>query len=135
MAFSKNVWNQLKATTVEEFIDALGKDGFVPDPASSGAELAFIKQTKPENKRIVIHYHPKKTWGAKFIKGLVDDAGWKREDDLIRVGLVKREAATADAAPENLLVPCACDRGVLADGRPCPECGGTRFREIPKSFG
>jgi hypothetical protein len=133
MAYPRNVWNQLKATTVEEFIDALAKDNFVPDPASTGAELAFIRQEKKENKRVVIHYHRNKTWGAKFLNGLINDIGWKLED-LIRVGLVKGEVAGSGAIPETLLVPCGCDRGVLPNGKPCPECGGTRFREIPKSL-
>ncbi len=133
MAFSKNVWDQLKATTVEEFIEALGRDGFVPDQASTGAVLAFIKPTKKESKRIVIHYHRNKTWGAKFLNGLISDAEWTL-DDLIRVGLVKGEVAKPTAIPETLLVPCGCDRGVLQNGKPCPECGGSRFREIPKSL-
>jgi hypothetical protein len=133
MAFPKDVWNQLKATTVEEFIEALGKDGFVPDPASTGAVLAFIRPGKKESKRIVIHYHRNKTWGAKFLNGLISDVEWKLED-LIRLGLVKGRVAAPGVIPETLLVPCGCDRGVLPNGKPCPECGGTRFREIPKSL-
>ena len=37
MAFSKHVWNQIKATTADELIDALERDGYTKDPASKGA--------------------------------------------------------------------------------------------------
>jgi len=129
MAFPRNVWDQLKATTVEELMAALKRDGFTPDPATTGAELGFIKKGKPQNKRVVIHYHHGKTWGPKFLKGLFDDIGWKLED-LFRVGLIKG-AEKKTAEPPTLLIPCHCDLGVLENGEPCPDCGGTRFREVP----
>ncbi len=87
MAFSKHVWNQLKATTAGELIDALKRDGYTQDPASKGAILAYIKLSSP-NKRVTIHYHPRKSYGPKFLKGLLDDIGWD-EDDLRRVKLIK----------------------------------------------
>lgn len=43
MAFSQHVWNQLKATTADELIAALKKDGYQKDPASSDATIAYIK--------------------------------------------------------------------------------------------
>jgi predicted RNA binding protein YcfA (HicA-like mRNA interferase family) len=87
MAFSKHVWDQLKATTADELIAALGRDGFAKDPAGKGATIAFIKPANP-NKRVVIHYHPRKTYGPGLLKGLIADIGWD-EKDLRRVKLIK----------------------------------------------
>ena len=87
MAFSKNVWNQLKSTTADEFISALERDGFTKDPASKDATIAYIKASSPK-KRVVIHYHPRKTYGPGLLKGLIADIGWD-EDDLKRVRLIK----------------------------------------------
>jgi predicted RNA binding protein YcfA (HicA-like mRNA interferase family) len=131
MAFTKGVWDQLRATTVEQFIVALERDGFAADPAIRGAVRVFLKPEAKGNRRVVIHYHPRKTWGAKFLKGLLDDAGWK-ESDLYRLGLVAPISASRPSTLETYLVPCACNLGVLEDGSSCPECGGTRFREVPK---
>jgi len=87
MAFSKHVWDQLKATTADELIAALKRDGFTQDPASKDATIAFIKAGS-SNQRIVIHYHPKKTFGPALLKGLLADLGWN-ERDLRRVKLIK----------------------------------------------
>jgi len=43
MAFSRNVWNQLKGITADELIHALERDGFVKDPAGRDATIAYIK--------------------------------------------------------------------------------------------
>jgi predicted RNA binding protein YcfA (HicA-like mRNA interferase family) len=87
MAFSQHVWNQLKATTADELIAALKKDGYQKDPASSDATIAFIK-TDPPPKRVVIHYHPRKTYGPKLLKALLADIGWT-EADMRRIKLIK----------------------------------------------
>jgi predicted RNA binding protein YcfA (HicA-like mRNA interferase family) len=87
MAFSKHVWDQLKATTADELIRALERDGYRKDPASKGATIGYIKTTEPK-RRVVIHYHPRKTYGPALLKGLIADIGWS-EDDLRRLKLIK----------------------------------------------
>lgn len=42
MAFSKNVWNQLKNITADELISALKRDGYTKDPASRDATISYI---------------------------------------------------------------------------------------------
>ncbi|HLI63598.1 MAG TPA: type II toxin-antitoxin system HicA family toxin [Terriglobales bacterium] len=87
MAFSKNVWDQLKNLTADELIAALERDGYGKDPASKGATISYIKKTG-ETKRIVIHYHPRKTYGPKLLKGLLSDLEWG-VDDLKRLKLIR----------------------------------------------
>jgi predicted RNA binding protein YcfA (HicA-like mRNA interferase family) len=88
MAFSKHVWDQLRATTADKLIGALERDGFTKDPASKDATIAYIKASSSNKKRVVIHYHPRKTYGPGLLKGLIGDIGWD-EDDLKRVRLIK----------------------------------------------
>ncbi len=87
MAFPQQVWNQLKSISADDLIDALKRDGYEQDPASSDATIAFIKQGSP-NKRVVIHYHPRKTYGPKLLKALLADIGWS-EADMRRLRLIK----------------------------------------------
>lgn len=87
MAFPPNVWNQLKNLTADDLISALERDGWKRDPSSKGAILAYIKTGSP-NQRTTIHYHPKKTYGPKLLKGLIEDIGWEG-DDLTRLNLIK----------------------------------------------
>jgi predicted RNA binding protein YcfA (HicA-like mRNA interferase family) len=87
MAFPQHVWNQLKSVTADELIAALKRDGYRQDPASADATIAFIKVGNP-SKRIVIHYHPRKTYGPKLLKALLADIGWS-EADMRRVKLIK----------------------------------------------
>lgn len=129
MAFTKGVWDQLRTTTADQFIAALERDGFTPDPACKGAVLVYIRFESPKNRTVVLHYHPGKTWSPKFLKGLLDDIGWK-EAGLYRVGLVAGEYKPQEEHAATHLVPCGCDGGVTADGQPCPDCGGLRFREV-----
>lgn len=129
MAFSQHVWNQLKATTADELESALKRDGYKPDPASAGAIHAYIKQTPQGNKRVTIHWHPKKSYGPKLLNGLLSDIGWT-EDDLYRVGLIAGKSKRENAVP-TYLIPCtACDRGIVGTGSPCPICGGSGQREV-----
>jgi predicted RNA binding protein YcfA (HicA-like mRNA interferase family) len=129
MAFAKHVWNQLKATTADELESALQRDGYKLDPASAGAIHAYIKKTPQGNKRAAIHWHPKKAYGAHLLKGLLSDIGWNTEADLARVGLIQGNVRAS--LPAMMMVPCNCAGGVTATGDPCPDCGGTRFKEIP----
>lgn len=89
MACSTNVWNQLKNLSVDAIIAALKRDQWNEDSrGKTSGTRAFVKATAGRNLRIVIHYHPGKTYGAKFLKGLLDDIGWS-EDDVRRLGLIK----------------------------------------------
>ncbi|MGO9864894.1 MAG: type II toxin-antitoxin system HicA family toxin [Terriglobales bacterium] len=72
MAFPQHVWNQLKSITADELIAALKRDDYQQDPASSDATIAYIKAGNP-SQRIVIHYHPRKTYGPKLLKALLAD--------------------------------------------------------------
>ncbi|MYH71141.1 MAG: addiction module toxin, HicA family, partial [Acidimicrobiia bacterium] len=63
---------------------ALIADGWEED-VKSGATRAFRKGV---GKRVVIHYHPKKTYGAKLLQALIKDIGWS-EDDLKKLKLIK----------------------------------------------
>jgi predicted RNA binding protein YcfA (HicA-like mRNA interferase family) len=87
MAFPQHVWNQLKSITADELIAALKRDGYRQDPASADATIAYIKTGNP-SQRIVIHYHPRKTYGPKLLKSLLADIGWS-EADMRRVKLIK----------------------------------------------
>ena len=80
MSYPPNVWSQLKNTTVEKLMKALEKDGWEEDNPSS-CRIPYVKTMDDgEKRRIVIHYHPKKTYGAKLLKGLLNDIGWSVED-------------------------------------------------------
>ena len=87
MAFSPNVWNQIKNLSADDLISGLERDGWERDPASRGAILAYLKKGTPTH-RVTIHYHPRKTYGSKLLKGLIEDIGWT-EDDLRRLKLIK----------------------------------------------
>jgi predicted RNA binding protein YcfA (HicA-like mRNA interferase family) len=83
LSFSPNVWNQLKNLTCEDLIKALKKDDWERD-ITTGAVQAYKKGPK----RITVHYHPGKTYGAKLLQGLIADIGWT-EDDLRRLKVIK----------------------------------------------
>ncbi len=87
MAFPQHVWNQLKSRTADELIAALIRDGYQQDHASAGATIAYIKTGNP-TRRIVIHYHPRKTYGPKLLKALLADIGWN-EAEMRRLKLIK----------------------------------------------
>jgi hypothetical protein len=87
MAFSGNVWDQLKNFTADDLKDAFEKDGWEKDPASMGKMLGFTKTGSPR-KHVVIHYYPRKTYGPGLLKALLHDIGWN-EADLRRLKLIK----------------------------------------------
>ncbi len=87
MSYSKNVWNQLKNTTAQDIQKALTKDGWEPE-VTKGAIQAYRKEVNGNVNRITIHVHPKKTYGAKLLQGLLADIGWD-ESDLKRLKLIK----------------------------------------------
>ncbi|MCH7695593.1 MAG: hypothetical protein IIB73_04760 [Proteobacteria bacterium] len=90
MSFSHNVWIQLKNTTAVDIQRALLKDDWIQE-VTKGAIQAYRKVDVNGNtiRRVTIHVHPKKTYGAKLLKGLIIDIGWT-EDDLRRLKLIKR---------------------------------------------
>lgn len=74
--YNANVWNQLKNITSDDLIKALKKSGWIHD-VTIGASQAYIKNVPGgSNKRVTIHLHPKKTYGTKLLKGLLDAIGW-----------------------------------------------------------
>ena len=83
MAFSKRTWDQLKSVTSKELISALTRDGWARE-ITRGATQAYYK----EGRRVVIHNHPKKTYGPKTLKAILSDIGWN-EDDLRRLKLIR----------------------------------------------
>lgn len=78
MSFAPQTWSQLKNVTADDLVRALTRDGFVRDLAPGAIHI----YRHPDGRRVSIHYHPKKTYGAKLLKGLLEDAGWS--DDRMR---------------------------------------------------
>lgn len=93
MAFTQNIWNQLKNLSKGDFISALERDGWVWEKrsGSSGSIRLFIKfdpQGKPL-KRIEIHFHHSSdTMRPSLLKGLLTDTGWATTD-MRRLKLIK----------------------------------------------
>lgn len=88
MAFPRHVWEQLKNKTADDLISALLRDGYEKGPSSHDATIAYIKKADDNTKRIVIHYHPRKTFGPGLLKALLEDIGWT-EADMRRLKLIK----------------------------------------------
>ena len=84
MSFPSHIWKQLKSITADELINALERDGWSRDE-TRGAEQIF---RHPDGRRVSIHYHPGKTYGAKLLKNLLKDIGWT-EADFRRLKLIK----------------------------------------------
>lgn len=79
MAFPAHIWDQLKNLTADDLCSALTRDGWSLD-THGGSQRIYRKSP---TQRVSIHYHPKKTYGAKMLQGLLSDIGWT-EDDLRR---------------------------------------------------
>ena len=91
MAYSRAIWNQLKGLTVEEIAKALKKDKWTQE-SRAGATIGFIKTSAngaAVRRRIVLHVHPRKTFGPRLLQALLDDIGWS-EDDLLRLKLIRK---------------------------------------------
>ena len=84
------VWDQLKSLTASALIRALKRDGWIEED-HRGARRGFGKRTEDGAKprRVVIHYHPNKTYGKRLIRGLIGSIGWT-EEDLKRLKLIKK---------------------------------------------
>jgi predicted RNA binding protein YcfA (HicA-like mRNA interferase family) len=94
MQYPRNVWEQLKNLTADDLISALERDGWTPDE-SDGALIPFIDPAT--RNRVIIHYHPKKTYGAKLLKALLEDIGWD-ERDMARLGLIAGKTSPKPAS-------------------------------------
>lgn len=101
MAFPPNVWNQIKNLTADEIKKALERDNF-QNEGKRGAVLGFYRPGNPP-KRVTIHYHPKKTYGAKLLQGLIADIGWTEDDSridrLVAAGRCERDRRCGFQAP------------------------------------
>ncbi len=64
MATSSNTWQQIENVTAKRIIRALKQDGWNQEQRRR-ATIGFTKMRKDlsGNDRIVVHYHPKKTYG------------------------------------------------------------------------
>ncbi len=82
-----DIWRQLKSLTPSRLIKALVADGWNED-INRGATRAFLK----DGARVVIHYHPKRTYRPKLLRKLLGDIGWG-ESDLARLKMIKRKRA------------------------------------------
>lgn len=87
MKFPKNVWDQLRNKTCDDLIRALERDGWFHD-ATQGKQRVYRKVDESVPRRVSIHYHPKKTYGANLLKALLEDVGWSI-DDMRRLKLIK----------------------------------------------
>jgi predicted RNA binding protein YcfA (HicA-like mRNA interferase family) len=84
VAFSKQVWDQLKAKTCEDLIRALQKDGWAHEETKGAVQV----YRHDDSRRVTIHYHPKSSYGPKLLAGLIEDIGWS-ESDMRRLKLIK----------------------------------------------
>lgn len=84
MGFPKHIWDQVRNLSADELIRALEKDGFVLERSSGAIRL----YRHPRGRRVSIHYHPRKTFGADLLKELLSDIGWS-EKDMRRLKLIK----------------------------------------------
>ncbi len=81
--YVKHVWSQIRAISVEKLMRAMRADGWEEERSRSATRPFYHN-----GKRVVIHYHPKETFGPKILKGILDSIGWS-EDDLKRLKIIK----------------------------------------------
>lgn len=84
MKFPPQIWSQLKNKTRDNLISALKKDGWKPDEKRGAVQV----WRHPDRRKVTIHYHSKKTYGPKLLKGLLEDTEWT-EEDMRRLKLIK----------------------------------------------
>lgn len=84
MSFPGHIWRQLKNLTADDLVKALDRDGWQCD-MKGGSMRIYIS---PDGKhRVVIHYHPRKTYGPKMLQGLLGETRWT-EEDMRRLNLI-----------------------------------------------
>ena len=84
MSFPSHTWARLRNLTAAELIAALERDGWECDTHGGSMRIYRHPVTR---RRVSIHFHPKKTFGPKMLKGLLEDIGWS-EADMKRVKLL-----------------------------------------------
>lgn len=88
MKYSKNVWDQLRGIKAKKLINALEKDNWILDETHRNTQ-AYIKNNPEGNRRVVIHYHPGKTYcSPKLLKLIFNAIGWE-EEELKKLKLIK----------------------------------------------
>ena len=81
MDYTQNVKDQLRKITVEKLQ--------VADKTRNATIPYVLKGENGETvNRVVIHVHPKKTFGLKLLEGLINQIGWSIED-MQRLKLLK----------------------------------------------
>jgi hypothetical protein len=90
MAFPSHIWKQVKNISKGEFLSALVRDHWVPEPHKGGSEHVFIKELEGGVKlRVAIHYHSgSETFGPGLLKELLVSSQWTVAD-LKRLKLAK----------------------------------------------
>jgi len=91
MAITNDAWRQIRNITAEEIIRALKRDGWEQE-RNRGATIGLRKKKEDsfDYDRIVVHFHPKKTYTPKLLKKNLSDIGWDGSD-LIRLKLIKKK--------------------------------------------
>ncbi len=84
MSYPSHIWAQLKSITAAELIAALKRDGWECDMA--GGSIQIFRHPS-DGRRVSVHFHPKKTFGARLLKELLADIGWS-EADMKRIKLL-----------------------------------------------
>ena len=70
--YPKEIWDQLKNTTIQDLAKALERDGWRKE-ASRGATQGYRHPERPSDRnRVVLHFHPKAGKSPRILKGLLD---------------------------------------------------------------
>ena len=84
MSWPSHVWDQLKGIKADELIRALEKDGWRYIRTTGSAHI----YRHMSGRGVSIHYHPRKTFGAKLLQKILRETRWT-ESDLRRLKLIK----------------------------------------------
>lgn len=88
--YPPHIWQQLKALTAKELIEALKKDPRWEFKGVRKNKYVFYNTNNPPSRQeIVIHYHPKKGgYGSSLLKSILTMIEWS-EEDLRKLKLIK----------------------------------------------
>ena len=97
--YPKVVWDQLRGLEIRSLERALRRDGWELQKAARQAKgrkakgantLTYRHPSRPHGHNIVVlHPHPKKEFGPKLLKSLMEQIGWTPEE-LKSLGLIKK---------------------------------------------
>jgi hypothetical protein len=89
MAYTPNVWNQVRNISKGELITALERDGWTLDGNRGGIRL-YISTRHTPSRRVEIHYHKSSETfrNPGLLKNVLGSIGWDL-DDLKRLKLVR----------------------------------------------